>query len=548
MNGRTLSHYTIVDKLGSGGMGEVYLARDTKLDREVALKVLPTELARSEERRARFKREAKTVAALNHPNIVHVYSVEEADSVHFITMELVRGKTLSALLPGKGFSHARFFEIAVPLADAMAAAHQEGVTHRDLKPGNIMVSDDGHVKVLDFGLAKPAKGFVSGSHGSELETEVKTVEGAIVGTVAYMSPEQATGKPVDPRTDIFSLGIIFYEMLTGRRPFEGDTPGEILSAIVKDTPPALPLLPLLPLLGDASRELSKIVRRCLAKEPNRRFQSALDIRNELDELQHEDPGVVEEVVATASRRASVVVAALLAAILAGALGYSLRPASDGLALPRLINPERVTAADGLEDYPAWSPDGTTLAYESNRSGNWDIWMTQIGSGVSLNRTKDHGGADRFPSWSPDGQQIAFWSLREGGGIYVMSALAGVPRKIADAGMYGVPQWSKDGERLGYLGFDRESFFEIVSLREGTRERFTLPASDPPVTSARWSPDGRLVAYLDSGDWATSLHPLLVLRLADDELFHVTDGQAAVWSPSWTMDGHHLYFVSDRGGT
>jgi serine/threonine-protein kinase len=214
--------------------GEVYLAEDTELDRKVALKVLPAELAESTERRARFKREAKAIAALNHPNIVTVYSVEEAGDVHFITMELVRGKTLTELLPEKGFTLEEFLEIAVPLADAVAAAHQQRITHRDLKPDNMMLGDDGRIKVLDFGLAKGAPGVAM--EVSELETEAKTQEGAIVGTLYYMSPEQAQGKDVDARSDIFSLGVVFYEMLTGRRPFRGENPAEILSSIIKDTP------------------------------------------------------------------------------------------------------------------------------------------------------------------------------------------------------------------------------------------------------------------------------------------------------------------------
>ena len=214
MIGRTLAHYKILKKIGSGGMGEVFLAEDTKLDRKVALKVLPPELAESEERRARFKREAKAIAALNHPNIVTVYSVEEDDSVHFITMELVKGKTVTELLPKTGFPLSRFFDVAIPLANAVAAAHQEGITHRDLKPDNMMVGDDGRVKVLDFGLAKPTSGFAGGDADSALPTVAKTAEGVIVGTVNYMSPEQ--GKAVDARSDIFSFGIVLYEMLTGQ--------------------------------------------------------------------------------------------------------------------------------------------------------------------------------------------------------------------------------------------------------------------------------------------------------------------------------------------
>ena len=200
MVSQTLAHYKILEKIGSGGMGEVYVAEDTKLDRKIALKVLPPEMAESEERRARFKREAKAIAALNHPNIVTVHSVEEADGVHFITMELVKGKTLTELLPKHGFPLNRFFDIAIPFADAVAAAHQEGITHRDLKPDNAMVSDDGRVKVLDFGLAKPTSGFAGGGADSALPTAAKTAEGVIVGTVSYMSPEQAQGKAVDARS------------------------------------------------------------------------------------------------------------------------------------------------------------------------------------------------------------------------------------------------------------------------------------------------------------------------------------------------------------
>jgi len=211
MVGQTLGHYRIVREIGAGGMGVVYQAEDTTLERQVALKILPPELAADDQRRLRFAREARAVAALNHPNIVTVHSVEESGGIHFITMELVKGKTLAALLPGQGFALDRFFEIAIPMADAVAAAHQQGITHRDLKPANVMMGDDGRIKVLDFGLAKAMVG--GGSRAGELPTQAATRAGLTVGTPAYMSPEQAQGEHVDPRSDIFSLGIIFYEML-----------------------------------------------------------------------------------------------------------------------------------------------------------------------------------------------------------------------------------------------------------------------------------------------------------------------------------------------
>ena len=271
MIGQTLAHYKILEKIGSGGMGEVYLAEDTKLDRKVALKVLPPEMAESEERRAWFKREAKAIAALNHPNIVTVHSVEEADGVHFITMELVQGKTLTELIPKKGMPLNQFFELAIPLADAVSAAHQKGIIHRDLKPDNLMQDEERRLKTLDFGLAKWRQE-IREAGLSELPTQAATGEGRILGTVAYMSPEQAEGKTVDHRSDIFSIGIILYEMATGQRPFTGETAASVLSSIIKETPPSIPEVnPALPKL------LGRIVRRCLAKDRERRYQSAKEI-------------------------------------------------------------------------------------------------------------------------------------------------------------------------------------------------------------------------------------------------------------------------------
>jgi serine/threonine protein kinase len=348
MIGRTLSHYRILEKLGSGGMGEVYLAEDTKLGRKVALKLLPPELAESEERRARFEREAKAVAALNHPNIVTLYSVEEAEGLHFLTMELVRGKPISQLVSKAGLPLARFFDIAIPLADAVAAAHQEGITHRDLKPDNVMVTDDGRVKVLDFGLAKSVRGFTGGA-SSELPTETKTVEGLIVGTLAYMSPEQAQGKAVDARTDVFSLGVVLYEMLTGRRPFAGETPAELLSSIIKESPAAIG--------GDVPRRLSRVVERCLAKNPLERYQSVIDLRHDLAEIREE----LQEVrAASPGKRSWKWLPAALIAIAAGAALITLvrrLPERAERGLPRFMNPVQITSATGVEDYPAWSPDG-----------------------------------------------------------------------------------------------------------------------------------------------------------------------------------------------
>jgi len=299
MIGRTLAHFEILEKIGAGGMGEVYRARDTKLGREVALKTLPPELAADPARLKRFMNEARAVASLNHPNIVTIYSVEEADDLHFLTMELIKGGSLHEQIPENGVPHDRFMEIALPLTDALSAAHELGVVHRDLKPSNLMLVEGRRVKILDFGLAT----FVERGTDSKTETPRHgalatrtqlTGEGMIVGTMPYMSPEQIESKPVDARSDIFSLGIIFYELVTGRRPFHGDTNPSLISSILKDVPPPVTHLnPAVP--GDVGR----IIGRCLEKDPEGRFQTARDVHRAL-QAQTDQPGTEVPVVTAPS--------------------------------------------------------------------------------------------------------------------------------------------------------------------------------------------------------------------------------------------------------
>jgi serine/threonine protein kinase len=236
--GTTLDHYRVLHKLGEGGMGQVYAAEDTKLGRRVALKLLPADVASDPERLARFQREARVVAALNHPNIVTIYSIEEADGVQFLTMELVEGKTLGAVIPKTGLPLEELLKLATLLVDAVASARQHGIVHRDLKPANIMLAEDGRLRVLDFGLAK-LKPEAAAAATTVLGNESLTVRHTVVGTAAYMSPEQAEGKAVDHRTDIFSLGVVLYEMACGQRPFGGDTVFSVISSIIKDAPAPL---------------------------------------------------------------------------------------------------------------------------------------------------------------------------------------------------------------------------------------------------------------------------------------------------------------------
>ncbi len=276
MIGTTLAHYRITAALGAGGMGEVWRATDEKLGREVALKVLPAEMAANPERLDRFRREAKMLASLDHPGVVGVYSVEESDNQHFLTMQLVDGESMDRLIPENGMAPEQVLEIASDVAEALAAAHDRGIVHRDLKPANVMVADDGRVKVLDFGLAKIAVPLPNEPLNSEMETDLHTREGVVMGTMPYMSPEQVAGSPVDLRTDIFSLGVMLYEMASGQRPFTGRSTAELGSAILRDAPPHLTTV-----RAGLPEGLMRVITRCLEKEPDARFSSMQEVQTAL---------------------------------------------------------------------------------------------------------------------------------------------------------------------------------------------------------------------------------------------------------------------------
>lgn len=538
-------------------MGDVYLAEDVTLDRHVAFKVLPPELADDTERRARFTREAKALAALNHPNIVTVYSVEEAGGVHFITMELVKGKTLAEILPRKGLGLRKFFEIAIPLADALAAAHQQGIAHRDLKPANVMVSEDGRLKVLDFGLARSQ---FSGRDADALLTRSATQEGRVVGTPGYMSPEQAEGKTVDARSDIFSLGIVFYEMLTGERPFGGDTAASIVSSVLRDTPrPVSALQPAIP------RELARLVHRCLAKDPIDRYQSAIDLRHGLEETKQDVDSGDRLTSHPASRRSLRTPLAIFAfglvALTAGIWLLRSREDPSVLAVPRLRNAVQVSSSLDVESYPTWSPDGMRLAYQASENGdsligNHDIWVAQLGSGEPVNLTKDSPANDRMPSWSPDGREIAFFSDRDGSwGLYTVAAIGGNPRNVLLLPGIGnlnwsAPQWSRDGTKL-FVSVSQaaENVVVVLSLQSLETTRVVLPKHEGNVCwDLSVAPNGRRFAYVEGLGGATEVTRLWTIPASGGEAVPLTDGRTNVWSPTWSRDGRNVFYVSNRGGS
>ncbi|MCI0697479.1 serine/threonine-protein kinase [candidate division KSB1 bacterium] len=542
MIGQTISHYKILAKLGEGGMGVVYKAEDTKLKRVVALKFLPSSFMASEAEKTRFIHEAQAAAALNHPNICTIHEIDEADGQQFIAMEFVERQSLKAKIEAGPLKLDEALGIAMQVAEGLQAAHEKKITHRDIKPANVMITTKAQVKIMDFGLAKLAG------------RTVITKEGTTLGTVAYMSPEQARGEKVDHRTDIWSFGVVLYEMITGQLPFKGEYDQAVMYSIMNEEPE-----PVTGLRTGVPMELKRIVSKCLEKAPEERYQSSTEIQVDLKKLRRGlesaqrrsiSPSVASPDAQKGHRRRHVyylaaAIAGSLAVILAIVAYINLRPKD---IVPRLSNPKQVTSAQGFEDYPTWSPAGDRLAYQSDQSGNFDIWVSQIGGGPPVNLTADHLGTDRWPQWSPDGLQIAFYSERDGAGLYMMPALGGVPRKVLSGLSGGSPQWSQDGTKLAYIPRDTSSFVEITTLSSGSSRRLPLPGTQKERFDLSWSPDEQAFAYRDAfADFATHVE-LWVLRLADGEGVPVTDRASNVRSPSWSPDGRFLYYVSDRAGS
>ena len=475
--GQRLGSYELIAPLGAGGMGEVWRALDPALNRQVAIKMLPSQYSHNPERLRRFEQEARAAGMLNHPNVLAIYTIGREDDSPYLVTELLEGATLRQRLTGGAIPEGKAVEYAGQIAQGLAAAHDKGIVHRDLKPENIFITRDGRVKILDFGLAR----LVQPGPEQQNQVQTETAPGMVLGTPAYMSPEQVQGQTADHRSDIFALGAVLYEMLAGRRAFLGDTSVETMNAILKQDPPPI---------AQVSPQLEQIVRHCLEKEPEERFQSARDLGFQLRLARHpSSPIPVPPSINTRRRYFAAAIAGL--ALVGATAGLTWWLTRQGPSNPAPIL-TRLTSDSGLTTDPALSPDGKLLAYASDRSGegNLDIWVQQVGKGDTIRLTTDPAD-DREPSFSPDGTRIAFRSERDGGAVYVVSALGGVATKVAAQGRR--PRFSPDGSWIAYwVGLDAGRTF-VVPITGGPPRQL-----QPEFAVTRfpvWAPDGKHILFL-----------------------------------------------------
>ena len=547
MIGQTLSHYKIIEKLGAGGQGEVYLAEDSRLDRKVALKILPQHLSDRADLRERFEREARAVSSLNHPHICTLYDIGEQDGIHYLVMEHLEGDTLAARLEKGALPLEQTLQYAIQIADALDKAHRQGVVHRDLKPGNIMLTKGG-AKLLDFGLAKlQAKETPTNLSALPTEQANLTAEGTILGTLQYMAPEQLEAKEADARTDIFAFGAVVYEMATGKKAFEGGSQASLISAIMKDDPPAMAeLQPMTPSV------LDRVIKKCLAKEPDSRWQSASDLHDELGWIAEGNFTIVNQL-ANASippvrgwRFAiSLVLAALVVGATIGVIGIStLRPMSSSETRPvsRLtieLLPHQQLQGTGNRNF-ALSPDGDHLAYLGNaEDGSRYLYLRSMGS-LEARLVAGTEGAEN-PFFSPNNQWVGFFAS---GKLKKVSIKGGAPVTICDSPtLWGGASWGPDDTII----FAPTSTIGLLQVPAsgGTPQVLTTLDSNKGEISHRWPhflPGGKAVVFNASSGPSWSRWPIVVQSLETGERrVLVEEGTDARYSPT----GHLVYV---RAGT
>jgi eukaryotic-like serine/threonine-protein kinase len=575
--GRMIGHYRLSQRLGAGGMGEVYLAEDTRLGRKVAIKLLPDKFTRDEDRLRRFEQEACVASTLNHPNILTIHEVGESDGTRFIATEYVDGETLRQRMTSSRVAINEALEITTQIASALSAAHAAGVVHRDIKPENIMLRRDQVVKVLDFGLAK----LTERAAQTHVRSSVKTSAGLVMGTVAYMSPEQAQGsRQIDHRTDVWSLGVVLYELVTGRTAFEGEDLHRQIIAIQEGDPP-----PLSSYVEYVPERLEEIVRKALAKDADQRYQTARDLLADLRhlaktleiaaEIERSIPPEFRSAIGQSSgtrdaftpqslpmpspgygvrefngrKRRAMAVLVALSVVAAGMAFMWHRFASQDRFASLAKSPRTVpfTSFTGQKSGPAFSPDGNQIAFAWDGGGEDrpGIFAKLVDAGTPLRLTSN---LDASPVWSSDGRYVAFIRWGSERGIYQVPALGGPERKLTNrAGHFA---WSPGGKMLAVEDSSSPRAapsIYLVTIETGEERRLTTPeAGSFGDTYPAFSPDGRTVAFIRSPSSQVSDIQLVPVtggeprRLTHDNLFLTS-------KLAWTADGREIIFSSVRGG-
>jgi Tol biopolymer transport system component len=533
LTGTRFAHYELGPRVGVGGMGEVYKAIDGMLNREVAIKVVAGDEPLAQ---ARLWREAEHASGLNHPNICTIHQVGEAEGHAYIVMEYVEGQPLADVIPDGGLPSETALRYAGQIAAALAHAHEHGLAHRDLKSSNVMITADDRVKVLDFGLARRLPQGVSAG----VET-VSTAAGVIAGTLSYMAPEVLRGERGNARSDVWAFGVLLHEMLAGERPFEGQTPFELSSAILNQPPRRMP--------ANVSSPLAAVARRCLEKEPARRYASGREVEAALEIAHLAAPQIR---LRPLLERPRVLLPILLLVAAAGSATWLWTRSSGGPPPAAKKNASFIQLTDqpGPEYFPSLSPDGKSLVYASRAAGNWDVYFQRVGGKTALNLTKDSAADDTQPAFSPDGELIAFRSQREGGGIFVMGATGENGKRLTDFGFN--PAWSPDGKWIACADesfvdpLDRPNpFSRIWVVNVATGERKHLVTKED-ATQPNWSPHGHRIAYWERRKAAQ--RDIWTIPAAGGEPVEVTNDAATDWNPVWSPDGKYLFFASDRGGS
>ncbi len=519
--GTRVGNYQVLSLVGAGGMGEVYLARDERLNRQIALKFLPAHFSTAASLVERFTHEARAASALNHPNIITIHDIGQEAGRHFIAMEFVEGQTLRERLKDGSLELRETLKIATQIASALAAAHDAGIVHKDIKPENIIVRADGLAKLLDFGLAV-----------SVGETDA----GILMGTPGYSSPEQARGEPTDHRTDIFSFGVVLYEMLDGRKPSTERR-------------------------ADLPYEMERIVNRALAETTAQRYQTTSelhrDLRRQLRRIEAMFESGVMTPVQLQSPRTRKIKAAWALALLAVCIGVwfiwrASQSGSNERSSPWInAKPTRLTGFSGNEFFPSVAPDGQSFVYSRALGQQFDIFLQRIGESHARNLTEGSEVNDWMAAFSPDGTRIAFRSDRNGGGIFVMEANGGNLKQVTDEGHN--PSWAPNGEEIVYAtspansphsrSFSRSQLC-VINMATGKKRKINIGADGDAVQPA-WSPDGTRIAF-----WGLrgTHRDIWTVAAGGGQPVAVTNDEATDWNPVWSPDGKYLYFASDRQGS